>query len=141
MKFLSTLAISLCLFAGPAAQAQDAASEAPAKAAALQWLALSDAGNYAATWEQAAKSLQSQLPKATWLSLMQTHRAPKGALKSRQFSQAMFTKTWQGLPDGEYGVLQFNATFERPPALAETVMLQKDADGVWRVNGYLIKPR
>lgn len=141
MKLLSTLAISLCLFASPAAQAQDAASEAPAKAAALQWLALSDAGNYAATWEQAGKSLKDQVSRSKWQSVMQNERAPLGGLKARQFKRATFMKQVTGLPDGEYCELEFNATFERPAALVEAVGMQKDSDGVWRVIGYFAKPR
>ena len=141
MNFLITLAINLCLFVSPVAQAQDAASEAPAKAAALQWLALSDAGNYAATWDQAASTLQAAVTKPKWQALMQSERAPRGATKSRQYVSATFSKSWPGLPEGVYGELQFIQTLERPPVLVETVMLQKVADGGWRVMGYWIKPR
>jgi hypothetical protein len=45
------------------ARAQDADKVAKAEAAALAWLALTDAGDYPGSWDQAAGVIQSSISK------------------------------------------------------------------------------
>ena len=44
-----------------------------------------------------------------------------------------------GAPDGEYVVIQFEASFGNKRASVETVTPMLDKDGQWRVSGYYIK--
>jgi hypothetical protein len=44
-----------------------------------------------------------------------------------------------GAPDGEYVVIQFEASFEKKKAAVETVTPMVDEDGEWRVSGYYLK--
>jgi hypothetical protein len=42
-------------------------------------------------------------------------------------------------PDGEYVVIQFEASFENKKSAIETVTPMLDKDGNWRVSGYYVK--
>ena len=70
---------------------------------------------------------------------MQSARAPLGALKSRVFKTATFTRSLPGAPDGEYVVIQFDTRFENKAAAVETVTPMRQKDGSWKVSGYYIR--
>ena len=112
---------------------------APAQDAATSWLALTDSGKYAESWDAAAAFFKAAVPQAAWTQMLQTARAPLGALKSRQLKSAAFTRSIPGAPDGEYVVVQFDAQFENKAAAVETVTPMREKDGSWRVSGYFIK--
>ena len=44
-----------------------------------------------------------------------------------------------GVPDGEYSLLVFRSGFTKKADSRETVTLEREADGVWRVIGYFIR--
>jgi hypothetical protein len=58
---------------------------------------------------------------------------------SRTLKSASYAKSLPGAPDGEYVVIQFDATFEKKQSAIETVTPMKEPDGRWRVSGYFIK--
>ena len=66
-------------------------------------------------------------------------RVPLGKLESRKLTSAQYTKTMPGAPDGDYVILQFDASYENKKRAIETVTPMKDKDGKWRVAGYFIK--
>ena len=43
------------------------------------------------------------------------------------------------VPDGEYVVIQFKASFENKKSAIETITPMMVKDGKWRVSGYYIK--
>ena len=141
MKLFAIIAFVASLFAGGAAQAQaqNAESIAKAQAAATKWLALTDSGRYAASWEQAAALFKTAVTKENWAGAVKGVRSPLGSVKSRKLKSAQFTKTVPNAPEGEYVVLQFDTQFENRADSVETVTPLKDRDGVWRVSGYFIK--
>ena len=141
MKLFAIIAFVASLFAGGAAQAQaqNAESIAKAQAAATTWLALTDSGSYAASWEQAAGLFKTAVTKENWAGAVKGVRSPLGSVKSRKLKSAQFTKTVPNAPEGEYVVLQFDTQFENRADSVETVTPLKDRDGVWRVSGYFIK--
>ncbi len=49
-----------------------------------------------------------------------------------------FTKTFPGAPDGDYALLVFRTSFAKKIDSRETVTLEHEADGAWRVIGYFI---
>ena len=70
---------------------------------------------------------------------MQGSRQPLGEVKSRKLNGAQYMTSMPGAPDGEYVVIQFDASFANKEKAVETVTPMRDKDGVWRVSGYFIK--
>jgi hypothetical protein len=112
--------------------------ESTAAAAALAWLTLVDAGNYAQSWNTASTLFRQQVSQPQWQSAAATARDPLGALKSRSLLSATLARTLPGAPDGEYVVIQFTSSFEHKATAVETVTPMKDRDGAWHVSGYFI---
>jgi len=126
-------------FAGaPALSSSVDTPEAAAESAALSWLALVDAGNYAQSWSTASSYFRGRITQEQWVSAVSGVRKPLGGLKSRRLLSATFEPSRPGAPVGEYVVIQYTSSFEQKAAATETVTPTKDADGQWRVSGYYI---
>ncbi|NMQ19556.1 DUF4019 domain-containing protein [Candidatus Competibacter phosphatis] len=110
-----------------------------ARKSANSWLALVDAAQYGQSWDEAATLFKSAVTKQEWMKAVQSTRAPLGALKSRTFKTATFTRSLPGAPDGEYVVIQFDTRFENKAAAVETVTPMRQKDGAWKVSGYYIR--
>ena len=110
-----------------------------AQAAAESWLKLSDAGDGAATWEQAAKLFKGVVTKEQWTQALASVRPPLGKVVSRKLSSRQYSEKLPGAPDGKYVVIQYETAFEKKPSAVETITPMLDPDGVWRVSGYLIR--
>jgi hypothetical protein len=136
---LALLCCTLCILAmaSPAATSAEGPEKA-AESAALAWLALVDAGNYAQSWNTASTMFRQNVTQSQWQAAAANARGPVGALKSRTLSSATYARTLPGAPDGEYVVIQFTASFEHKAAAVETVTPMKDQDGAWHVSGYFI---
>jgi beta-lactamase regulating signal transducer with metallopeptidase domain len=121
------------------------AAKKDAVAAMQTWLAESDAGNYAKTWSDAAKSFQKAVPSDQWLSVNQGTRAPLGKLIARKLASAAYlsreANLGTGAPASIYVIAQYDTSFENMKYARETVTFEKEADGVWRAAGYYIKPQ
>jgi ABC-type Fe3+-hydroxamate transport system substrate-binding protein len=110
-----------------------------AKSAADAWLALVDAGQYKASWEQAAEPLRKAVSVAQWETAGRAARMPVGALQERTLASSTYTTTLPGVPPGRYVVLQYAARFADRANAVETVTPMLDADGKWRVSGYFLR--
>ena len=110
-----------------------------AQAAAMSWLALTDAGEYAKGWDQAAGLFQAGVTKADWQRAVQDARSPLGELKSRTLKSATVTRSPPDAPEGEYVVIQYESHFEHKANVIETVTPLRDKDETWKVAGYFIK--
>lgn len=119
--------------------ANDEHPEAVAQSAAVAWLALVDAGNFAASWDAAATRFRARITREDWEARAASLRGSMGALKSRNFKSESFTHSLPGVPDGDYVVIRFSSSFANTGSAIETVTPMKDADGTWRVAGYFIK--
>ena len=62
-----------------------------------------------------------------------------GKTLSRKLLSQSYQTSLPGAPDGQYVVIQYNASFEGKKSAIETVTPVLDSDGVWRVSGYYIK--
>jgi len=129
------LAVSMML----SAQASDTDAIQTARGEALTWLSLTDASQFGESWESAAALFQAAISKEDWIHTVGAVRSPIGSLKSRELASEKFSNSLPGVPDGDYVVFQFNASFENKASAVETVTAMKDPDGVWRVAGYFIK--
>ncbi len=137
-KILCLVIVGLLLSGGPA-MASDAGKETAAVSAAEKWLALIDAGKYAASWNEAAGIFRNAVKPEQWEQSMQTVRKPLGKLISRKLRIKVYETSLSGAPDGEYIVIQFETSFENKKAATETVTPKMEKDGEWRVSGYYIK--
>lgn len=139
MKLFATL---LLLSATTFAHAQDAQNQQAideAKQAATEWLALVDAGQYKASWEQAGDSLRKSVAVAQWEQAGRAVRMPVGAFQERTLASSTYTTTLPGAPQGQYVVLQYTTRFADRANAVETVIPSREADGKWRVSGYFLK--
>ena len=137
-RVLSVSLLTLCLLI-PAAYADETEAVAKAQRAATAWLALTDGGKYAESWDSAAALIKAAITKPGWEKALKSARSPLGALKSRKLKSATFARSLPGAPDGEYVVIQFDARFESKAAAIETITPMHEKDGSWRVSGYYIK--
>ncbi|MGZ4827992.1 MAG: DUF4019 domain-containing protein [Terriglobales bacterium] len=117
----------------------DAKAEKAANKSANQWLALVDAGDYAASWDNAAQYFKNSVSKAQWAKMLGASRGPLGKVESRKLKSATYATSLPGAPDGEYVVIQYDSSFEHKKSAIETVTPMLDKDGQWRVSGYFIK--
>jgi hypothetical protein len=132
------LAIILLASAVPTVAQQDAEIDA-AEAAALAWLALTDSGQYAESWQEASSFFRAAITSEDWVNALSGPRGAFGGLQSRARSSAQYATTLPGAPDGEYVVFEFSASFENKANAVETVTAMKDLDGAWRVGGYFVR--
>jgi hypothetical protein len=109
-----------------------------ARRVAEQWIALVDAGRYDDSWSAASSLFRSKVPKADWKNAATSARAPLGALASRTFSAAQAMHDLPGVPRGDYIVLVYDGTFANG-AVHEIITPMREADGSWKVAGYVIQ--
>lgn len=109
-----------------------------AKEAAQEWLALLDADEYEATWEDAASFFKSKLSAEQWRQRIEQAHASLGELQSRSLVAARHTTSVPNAPEGEYVISQYRATYSDKETV-ETVSLKKEQD-TWRIAGYFIRP-
>ena len=137
-SLLGVLALVLTAAAPAALHAQHQAQVDSAKQAAQSWLALLDADKFEATWEQSATTLRSNIDATGWAQRLKSAHSTLDSLQSRSLVEARYTTTLPNMPEGDYVIAQYRATYGTEPA-AETVSLKKE-NGEWRVAGYVIRP-
>jgi len=122
----------------PAAAATDP-EVALARKAALDWLALADAGKYEATWDEAATSFQKAQSKADWAKGFGAARLAKGKLISRTFLNHEVRMNLPNYPPGKYITVRFTSVFEKQKDGAESVTFIKDGTRGLRMMSYFLK--
>lgn len=113
--------------------------EKEAVTAARAWLSLVDTENYAESWQEAAQLFKGVVPKEQWVQTMQAARKPFGKNLSRKLKSKRYTTSLPGAPDGQYVVIEFEASFDNKAFAIETITPMLDRDGQWRVSGYYMK--
>jgi hypothetical protein len=136
LRALWALAAAL-FFAGPLAAQDPRASLV--QEAARTWLADTDRGNAAQSWKNAGQQFRSAITVERWAESMKQVRPPLGALSQRAQLGTQFRKNIPGAPDGEYAIVLFRTTFAKKMDARETLTLEHEPDGAWRVIGYLIQ--
>jgi hypothetical protein len=114
-------------------------SQKDALAAAENWLAMIDHGEYAKSWQEAAAYFKTVITEGEWVQSMQEVRKPLGKLISRKVKSLTPKTSLPNTPKGEYVVIQFETSFEKGKSGLETVTPQLERDGKWRVAGYHIQ--
>jgi hypothetical protein len=106
---------------------------------ARDWLMIADRGDGAAGWRAAGKQFQNALTSDQWAEALKKVRPPLGEVTDRTLASTEFAKSFPGVPDGDYALLLFRSSFAKKTDSSETVTLEREADGNWRVIGYLIR--
>ena len=113
------------------------AREKETRAAALHWLRLVDARDYAQAYEALPARLRASTTDAQFVRSMEGRRVPFGKVVSRVFIGAAFTRKLTGSPDGRYESILFRTSFEHKKVAAERVILSQEASR-WRVVDYRV---
>jgi hypothetical protein len=106
---------------------------------ARDWLALVDAGRYEDSWKAAGAKFRLAIAPARWTEAVTKVRAPLGPLVKRTILKTQFTRTFPGVPEGDYAVVIFRVAYTKREDGEETVTLEREADGTWRVIGYVVR--
>jgi hypothetical protein len=130
-------AACLAWLAAGAAIAQDPRASA-AQAAARDWLTLTDRGDAPASWNAASGKFRAALPLSGWADALSKKRGPMGAIRSRTALKTSFQKTFPGVPQGDYAQVSYNTSFSNNANGHESVTLERERDGKWRVVGYFV---
>jgi hypothetical protein len=135
----ASLTVLLLLLTLSAASPCQMKPEQAATEAAKGWLALTDGGDYAASWETAAPVFKNGVTKVGWAQMFKSARAPLGKVIFRNVKSAVYTTSMPGAPDGRYVVIRYESSFEHKSSAIETVTPSLGDDGQWRVSGYYIR--
>jgi len=114
-------------------------SEKSAVSASLAWLELVDRAEYEESWSEAASLFKTAVDESTWVKQISAARQPLGKILSRRVKSTKYMTSLPGAPDGQYVVIQTQASFENKKTAVETITPMLDNDGKWRVSGYYIK--
>jgi len=138
LTFLAALCFEGCAtHSAPKSPSEKRARETEARTAAMHWLQLVDAGDYAQAYEEEPARLRAATTQAQFNRSMEGRRAPFGKVLSRKFIGAAFTKKLTGSPDGHYESILFRTSFEHKAVAAERVILSHESDR-WRVVDYRV---
>ena len=121
------------------AWAEESAKVSQSRESALAWLALIDNDQIEQSWSEASSLFRQAVTAGDWRRALAGARAPLGELLERSFIDATYAESLPGAPDGEYVVMQFEASFAKKASAVETVTTMLDEDGAWRVSGYFIR--
>jgi hypothetical protein len=91
------------------------------------------------SWKSAGKKFQDAMSVDRWAKSLKQVRTPLGELSQRTAIATQFRKTFPGAPDGDYAIVLFRTNFAKKRDGSETVTLEHEVDGAWRVIGYSIR--
>ena len=134
---LAALAAAALAWALPAAAQDPRASEA--QAAALAWLALADADDAVATWQQGSRRFREAITQDAWAASLKSARGRFGAARQRARTSVQAPAPDKDTPPGEFLVVVFRTEFAQKPQGVETLTMEHEPDGKWRVVGYLMR--
>ena len=120
-------------------QSSSSSTDLDVEAQASAWFALVDAGKSDASWGSAGALFRNALDPALWAAQLRAAREPLGPVTSRALAVEQRVSTLPGIPEGAYIVRQYHSVYDGSRAVVETLTMQREADGVWRVVGYFIR--
>lgn len=108
-----------------------------AQQAAEAWLTLTDAGQFGASWDEAAPSLQRNISREAWKKRGTKARAPLDSLLNRELTRVEYRDSTAQLPGGAPVVaLQYRTAFADRSALEAVITTRPDTS--WKVAGYRV---
>jgi hypothetical protein len=145
MKRISTgrramlAALSVWAFAGVLPAAAQDPKVSQARAALADWLALADANDVAKTYSNSAQRFRASMTVEQWTEAMKRAREQFGPTVSRTFVGSQVPQPGKNTPPGEFVVIAYRTEFAKRAVGTETVTMEREADGKWRVVGYLMR--
>lgn len=118
--------------------AENNEQEQVALGVAQSWLALVDAGDYAASWNSASAVFQNTVDKQQWEKVAKDMRQV-GTVVGRSLKSATYTTSMPNAPEGEYVEILFDSEFSKQKSVTEKIIPMLGEDGKWRVGGYYIE--
>jgi hypothetical protein len=97
------------------------------------WLKLIDAGKFIESWEGLSAELKAKYAQDKWQSVLKPLLAKTGKIKSRRFKGIDYSD-----PVADIVTVDFESSFAKFSPASETVTLQLEKDGKWRVASYSI---
>jgi len=131
---LSAWAVACAL---PVAAQDPQVSEA--RRVASEWLTVVDADNATASYAAAADKFRQAMTQEQWATSLVQARAQFGILQRRTFAGAQKGDEIPNKPQGEFVVLFFRSGFAKRENVTEQVMMEREADGKWRIIGYSLR--
>lgn len=131
-------AAALMLTAASPAFAQDPRASLAQKTA-RDWLALADRLDAPGSHRAAGKKFRDAITVDRWRRSLDTARVPIGKVTQRTLIGTSFQRNVPGVPVGDYALLQYRTSFEKKPESRESLTLERESDGQWRVIGYFIR--
>jgi len=136
---LAVALLGFALLGGHAAQAQDSRTTA-AQLAARTFLVSTDRDDGKTSWQLAGKQFQNAITDARWTEALHAVRVPLGSVVERTLLSTKFTTNFAGAAaEGDYALLLYRTSFANRTDARETVTLEREPDGEWRVIGYFIR--
>jgi Protein of unknown function (DUF4019) len=130
-------AIALSAIALPALAQDPRRNEAIG--AARDWLGLLDKHNIKQLYATSGKRFREGISEEKWAAVAESGRQQFGAVKSRTLLGAESPPDTPNRPKGDFMTVIFRADFEKRGVGTESLTLEREADGKWRVIGYLMK--
>lgn len=106
--------------------------------AAAEQLRLLDHGRYPESWAGASEAFRKGVARDDWAREAGNARAPLGTVSSRKLRSLSYATTLPGMPDGDYVTFLYDSNFANKTGVAESVIAQRESDGIWRLTGYFI---
>jgi len=135
---LGVLALLLCAVAIPALAQDPRAAEA--QKAARTWLELVDKLDAKASFTTAGARFREPITTEQWADALAKARAPLGAVDQRAVAETGFDKAkGDNGVEFEVALVRYRTSFANKIDISETVTLERDPKGVWRVIGYAVR--
>jgi len=124
----------------PPMQGDDANAEAKeaAKAAASEWLELTDSGEFEASYDAASPKMREQVTREKWMQMGSQSEEQVGELQSRNFVGSQYRETVPQVDGGPIVMLMYQSQFESG-TFREMVVTVNESD-TWKVMGYQVVP-
>lgn len=106
--------------------------------AALAWVQLIDAGEYAQSWAEAGPTFRSSVTADLWATQAGAVREPLGDTITRRVKSVDEREALPGAPEGPFRIVTFATDFGAASGSTETVILHEE-EGEWGVVGYFIR--
>src|SRR4051812_8114409 len=105
---------------------------------ARNWLAITDKLDAEGSYKAAGQKFQTTMTPDEWSQALKGVRTPLGAVSQRTIVTTEFDNSFPGAPTGVYAHVQFRTAFAKKSG-GETVSIERESDGQWRVIGYSIQ--
>ena len=107
--------------------------------AARDWLVLLDKHDIKQLYATSGKRFREGISEEKWSQVAEAGREQFGAVKSRTLLGAESPPDTPNRPKGDFMTVVFRADFGKRGVGTESLTLEREPDGKWRVIGYLMK--